>query len=78
MNMPTLNTIKLPIKTKKTLSLPEKLHFFNGLGGFTADGTEYIINLVKVQNTSSPLEQCISESRFWHDWYRKVAKDIPG
>lgn len=56
---------------------PERI-FFNGLGGFSADGREYIIQLEKGQNTPAPWINVIANSKFGflvsesgsgHTWY---------
>ncbi|MDI6619574.1 MAG: glucoamylase family protein [Clostridiales bacterium] len=42
----------------------ERLQFFNGLGGFTQDGREYVINISDEQNTPAPWSNVICNSRF--------------
>jgi cyclic beta-1,2-glucan synthetase len=56
---------------KEQLSLPEltatdenELQFFNGLGGFSSDGTEYVIKLEKGQMTPAPWSNVISNPEF--------------
>lgn len=41
-----------------------KLHYFNGLGGFSEDGREYVIRLEKNQNTPMPWVNVIANSNF--------------
>ena len=46
------------------LSTPHDLLFFNGLGGFSADGREYIITLANGQSTPAPWVNVIANARF--------------
>lgn len=45
------------------IELPEML-YFNGLGGFSLDGSEYIIKLEKGQNTPAPWVNVIANPKF--------------
>ena len=52
-------------QTKPTVALDtERLKFFNGLGGFDDNGTEYVIRLQKGQNTPAPWVNIISNPGF--------------
>ncbi len=42
---------------------PPPLHAFNGLGGFTADGSEYVIRLRPGECTPAPWVNCIANPR---------------
>ena len=42
---------------------PDPLHAFNGLGGFTADGSEYVIRLAPGITTPAPWANCLANSR---------------
>ena len=42
----------------------EELNFFNGLGGFTKDGSEYVIRLEKGHNTPLPWTNVIANPKF--------------
>ncbi|MCX7711697.1 MAG: hypothetical protein N2484_17785 [Clostridia bacterium] len=52
----------------RTYALPAledlKLHYFNGLGGFSTDGKEYVIRLEKGQNTPMPWVNVIANPDF--------------
>jgi len=41
-----------------------RLQYFNGLGGFSPDGSEYVIRLEKGQNTPAPWVNVIANPRF--------------
>ncbi len=43
---------------------PPRLRFFNGLGGFTADGREYVIALGKGQQTPLPWINVVANAQF--------------
>jgi cyclic beta-1,2-glucan synthetase len=59
-----------PVRTKvgdtaqKTASLRNDLIFFNGAGGFTADGREYVITTAPGQITPAPWVNVLANSRF--------------
>lgn len=60
---------KLPLISGKRESLSEvlpfmELNFFNGLGGFTKDGSEYIIYLEAGKTTPAPWINVIANSEF--------------
>ena len=42
---------------------PRELIFFNGLGGFTTDGREYVISLAPGQNTPAPWSNVLANSQ---------------
>ncbi len=47
-----------------TVSLPTDLEFFNGYGGFSADGTEYVTRIQGDQKTPAPWINVIANARF--------------
>ncbi|HTH56752.1 MAG TPA: glucoamylase family protein [Cyclobacteriaceae bacterium] len=47
-----------------TVSLPKELIFFNGLGGFSPDGNEYIIDIENNKRTPTPWVNVIANSNF--------------
>ena len=53
----------LPQPTGEHLQLP-RLRFFNGLGGFTPDGREYVIALGKGQQTPLPWINVVANAQF--------------
>lgn len=53
-----------PAQTSKTLSKTSELQFFNGLGGFSADGSEYVIHLGTGQWTPAPWINVIANPQF--------------
>jgi cyclic beta-1,2-glucan synthetase len=68
--MPTLSTNKLELvrsfasQKLATLSLPVDLQFFNGLGGFTQSGDEYIIRLAENLPTPAPWANVLANPNF--------------
>ncbi len=58
----TPTQIRKPSLTKVTL--PKDLGFFNGLGGFSADGSEYIIIVDKKSKTPAPWVNVIANPNF--------------
>jgi cyclic beta-1,2-glucan synthetase len=46
------------------IALPKDLVFFNGLGGFSPDGSEYIISVDKKKNTPAPWVNVIANPNF--------------
>jgi cyclic beta-1,2-glucan synthetase len=58
------NTIKPKLSAVQLkVSLPE-LEFFNGLGGFTDNGREYVIHLHNGEHTPAPWINVVANSRF--------------
>ena len=51
-----------PTMNQETLSLPDNLLFFNGTGGFTADGKEYKILIDKNNTTPAPWSNVLANS----------------
>jgi len=47
-----------------TVSLPKNLSFFNGLGGFSEDGREYIIAIADDKTTPAPWSNVIANPNF--------------
>jgi len=64
--MPLLTTISMPhiAATKELPALPNDLQFFNGLGGFSAAGNEYIIRLKQEAVTPAPWANVIANPNF--------------
>lgn len=64
--MPVLNVNKFITKfvSNKLAALPNDLQFFNGLGGFTADGDEYIIRLAENVTTPAPWANVLANPNF--------------
>jgi len=64
--MPILNVSKLSARfvDNKLAALPKDLQFFNGLGGFTAVGDEYIIRLTKDITTPAPWANVLANPSF--------------
>ncbi len=64
----TLVPFIVPSKKHKpilsAIALPEHLVFFNGLGGFSPDGTEYIISSDHKKRTPSPWVNVIANPQF--------------
>ncbi|MBI4238709.1 MAG: phosphorylase [Deltaproteobacteria bacterium] len=60
---PTRHQRRLPVRTGTTLPLPT-LEFFNGLGGFTADGREYVIVLTGRDTTPAPWINVLANEHF--------------
>ncbi|MFB3075877.1 MAG: GH36-type glycosyl hydrolase domain-containing protein [Candidatus Methylomirabilales bacterium] len=57
--------LRVPRERAKTVSLPAlDLEFFNGLGGFTADGHEYVTVLRKGQCTPAPWINVVANPGF--------------
>lgn len=60
--------IKLPVKRKRQSTLPDiprpELEFFNGLGGFANEGTEYVVYLTKGKQTPAPWINVIANPNF--------------
>ena len=56
----------------------EALLFDNGLGGFTADGREYVITVRGGAATAGPLEQRARQPRASAAWSPRPAAAIPG
>ena len=61
-----------PTRTRRAEPLPSAalprtdLTFFNGLGGFTPDGREYVITTSHGHVTPAPWVECPGESALWH------------
>jgi len=64
--MPALNVSKLTrsITTRKSSSFPDDLQFFNGLGGYTRTGDEYLIRLVEGAHTPAPWVNVLANPNF--------------
>ncbi len=64
---PVIPYIKPPSKfspSVTTIPLPNDLVFFNGSGGFSADGSEYIINIDDKNRTAAPWVNVIANPDF--------------
>jgi cyclic beta-1,2-glucan synthetase len=64
--MPALNVSKSPrsLVNPKLAALPPDLQFFNGLGGFTSVGDEYVIRLAKDAPTPAPWVNVLANPNF--------------
>jgi cyclic beta-1,2-glucan synthetase len=63
--MPELKPSRRQIESSPTAELPRRdLMFFNGLGGFSRDGREYITTLGPNQSTPAPWVNVIANSEF--------------
>ena len=64
--MPALNVSKLPRKyaSHKLAALPPNLQCFNGFGGFTSAGDEYIIRLAEDVSTPAPWANVLANPNF--------------
>ncbi|HVV69340.1 MAG TPA: glucoamylase family protein [Gammaproteobacteria bacterium] len=64
--MPALAVIKSPhvFVYDKSLPLPPDLQFFNGLGGFSASGDEYVIRLSENAPTPAPWVNVLANPNF--------------
>jgi len=49
---------------EESIQADEGLHFFNGMGGFSRDGKEYVIQLTKDMHTPMPWSNIIANERF--------------
>ena len=64
--MPVLSVNKFSrsMSTQKLPALPQDLQFFNGLGGFTPAGDEYIIRLTEGVSTPAPWANVLANPNF--------------
>jgi cellobiose phosphorylase len=60
--VPTKTPLQNPMKAMK--SAPRNLLLFNGLGGFTLDGTEYVITLSEGRTTPAPWVNVLANPHF--------------
>jgi cyclic beta-1,2-glucan synthetase len=62
------STASVVVSTRSVLgdekSVPDELSFYNGLGGFTADGREYVITLQRDQTTPVPWVNVLANPGF--------------
>jgi len=63
-NLPMLVPSKPYLPILSNLSLPKDLIFFNGYGGFSSDGKEYIIGISKEKRTPAPWSNVIANANF--------------
>lgn len=49
---------------KNTPALPDNLHFFNGIGGFSSDGKEYLVQIKQDQRTPLPWANILANPNF--------------
>ena len=63
-NIPTLVPVVTPENNVPVISVPKELKFFNGLGGFSNDGSEYIISVNKNLHTPAPWANVIANPNF--------------
>jgi cyclic beta-1,2-glucan synthetase len=64
--MPVLSVNKLlrRMSAEKLAALPQDLQFFNGFGGFTPSGDEYIIRLTEEVSTPAPWANVLANPNF--------------
>lgn len=66
--IPVMPALHAKLRTQKfiehNIPLSENLQFFNGLGGFSADGTEYNIQLTKGITTPAPWVNILANPNF--------------
>ncbi|PQQ67206.1 GH36-type glycosyl hydrolase domain-containing protein [Acetivibrio saccincola] len=65
-SLPPLREFSPEVRTyeRKTFFEDKELGFYNGIGGFSKDGREYVINLEKNTNTPLPWSNIISNKKF--------------
>lgn len=52
--IPYFSPSKFPASVETRIAIPNDLQFFNGYGGFSKDGTEYVINTSSFKATPAP------------------------
>ncbi len=62
--IPFINIVPLPKLSNSEETIPQDLQFFNGLGGFTKDGTEYTVTLNGEIYTPAPWVNVIANPLF--------------
>ncbi len=64
--LPRLSPVKSHIQEQAPLNLPHRsdLIFFNGCGGFTADGREYVISTMSGHSTPAPWSNVLANPMF--------------
>ena len=60
----TLNRPHHPALEESSVRIPNDLLFFNGLGGFSRDGREYVITTARGRTTPAPWVNVIANARF--------------
>ena len=61
---PAMRLPRLQSVTPTRLAMPSELEYFNGLGGFAADGCEYVTRLDVGQSTPAPWINVIANAQF--------------
>jgi len=64
LNIPALVTTIPPDTQSSVITQPKDLKFFNGLGGFSQDGSEYIISVNSKLRTPAPWSNVIANPKF--------------
>lgn len=64
LNIPSLVSVVQPETSSAIITEPKGLKFFNGLGGFIADGSEYVISVHNKLRTPAPWSNVIANPKF--------------
>jgi cyclic beta-1,2-glucan synthetase len=62
--MPAFKASQLYKSSSVSVAMPKDLNFFNGLGGFTPDGKEYVITVDQTNKTPAPWVNVIANPQF--------------
>ena len=62
--IPYFSPSKFPSSVNTSVSIPEDLQFFNGFGGFSKDGKEYVITTTVNQSTPAPWINVLANHQF--------------
>jgi len=62
--VPYFTPVKFYPSVATSVTLPEDLQFFNGIGGFSKDGKEYIITTTAAQTTPAPWINVLANPNF--------------
>jgi cellobiose phosphorylase len=64
LTIPYLNASQKYRPVNSSIPKPEDLHFYNGIGGFSSDGREYVIAIDRKNNTPAPWVNVIANPSF--------------
>ena len=64
LKIPYLDSVQKYQPVIKAIPIPEDLQFFNGMGGFSADGSEYVISMDGKNKTPAPWVNVIANPNF--------------
>ncbi len=62
--VPLITPVEEYEHSASSVALPKDLIFFNGYGGFSADGREYVISIANGKNTPAPWSNVIANPNF--------------